>query len=166
MPTREAGRLKFTSALVKALLPSLASKALNPVQQWALFFIPNHPPTMTEIPMTEKIKGPKPFTETIGALRYGTLNEDLSKALHELTQKCVDTCKSGELTLKIKLKPGSGGQVEVFDDIVVKAPKEPKGSSIMFATVEGHLQRQDPRQMQIDGLRTVDMETGELRKVG
>ena len=110
--------------------------------------------------------GPRPFTDTLNALRFGTLTEDLTKALHELTQKCVDTGKAGELKLVIKLKPGSGGQVEVFDDIAVKAPKEQKGSSIMFATVENNLQREDPRQMSIAGLRTVDQETGELRRVG
>lgn len=109
--------------------------------------------------------GIRPFSDTLNTLRWGTLNDDLSKALNELTQKCSDTGKVGELTLKLKLKPGSGGQVEVFDDIIIKAPKEQKGSSIMFATVENNLQREDPRQLSIAGLRTVDMETGELKQV-
>lgn len=109
---------------------------------------------------------PRPFTDTLGALRFGTLNEDLSKSLNELVQACSSTGKTGELTLKIKLKPGKGGQIEVFDDIKLNAPKEERGSSIMFATPEGNLQREDPRQMQLEGLRAVDKETGELRKVG
>jgi hypothetical protein len=108
----------------------------------------------------------KPFNETIVAMRYGTLNEDLTEALHELVQKCDSTGKKGELTLKLTLKPGKGGQIEIIDDITIKAPKEEKATSIMFATVEGNLIREDPRQLQIEGLRTVDMETGELRKVG
>jgi hypothetical protein len=66
----------------------------------------------------------------------------------------------------LSLKPGKGGQIEVFDDIKVKSPKEERGSSIFFATPEGNLTRDDPKQLQIDGLRTVDMETGELRRVG
>jgi hypothetical protein len=70
------------------------------------------------------------------------------------------------LTLVLKLKPGKGGQIEIFDEIKISMPKEEKSSSIMFATPEGNLQREDPRQMQIDGLRTVDMETGELKRVG
>ena len=109
---------------------------------------------------------PRPFNHTITQLRYGTLNDDLTKALLELTQKCGDSGKVGELKLTIKLKPGKGGQMEVFDDIQLKLPKEEKGSSVMFATVDGNLQREDPRQMSISGLRTVDQETGELRKVG
>lgn len=110
--------------------------------------------------------GPKPFTDTLNALRYGTLTDDLTKELHALTLKCDSTGKAGELKLTIKLKPGKGGQMEVFDDIVVKAPKDEKGSSIMFTTVEGNLQREDPRQLNLEGLRSVDMETGELRRVG
>jgi len=108
----------------------------------------------------------RPFTDTLNALRFGTLNDDLSTALNDLVTACSNTGKVGELTLKIKLKPGKGGQIEVFDDIKVNAPKEERGSSIMFATPEGNLQREDPRQLQIDGLRSVDMETGELKRVG
>lgn len=108
----------------------------------------------------------RPFTDTLNALRFGTLTEDLTKALNELTQKVADTGRSGDLTLKLSLKPGKGGQIEVFDDIKVKAPKEERGSSIMFATPEGNLMREDPRQLQIEGLRTVDTKTGELKRVG
>ena len=77
----------------------------------------------------------------------------------------TETGRAGELRLTIKLKPGKAGQVEVSDDITVKAPKPERGTSIMFATPEGNLQREDPRQMSIEGLRSVDTETGELRHV-
>jgi hypothetical protein len=107
----------------------------------------------------------RPFTDTLAQLRYGTLGEDLTKALHELTLKCQDTGRSGALTLQLQLKPGKGGQIEVFDDIKVKLPKEERGSTIMFSTPEGNLTREDPRQMQIEGLRTVDKATGELKRV-
>ena len=53
----------------------------------------------------------------------------------------------------------------MFDDVKVKLPKEERGSSIMFSTPEGNLTREDPRQMQIEGLRTVDKSTGELKRV-
>ena len=48
---------------------------------------------------------PRPFTDTLGALRFGTLNDDLSKALHELVNACSSTGKVGDLKLTIKLKP-------------------------------------------------------------
>lgn len=110
--------------------------------------------------------GYRPFTDTLNTLRFGTLNDDMSQALQELTNKCADTGKAGTLTLTLSLKPGKGGQIEVFDEIKLKLPKEEKGSTLMFATPEGNLQREDPRQLKIEGLRSVDQETGELRKVG
>ena len=110
--------------------------------------------------------GIRRFTDTLNALRFGTLNDDLSESLHELTERCANTGKSGTLTLQLTLKPGKGGQIEVIDDIKVKLPKEEKGTTLMFATPEGNLTREDPRQLKLDGLRSVDMETGELKKVG
>jgi hypothetical protein len=106
----------------------------------------------------------KPFTDTLNALRFGTLSEELTKKLHELTAACTETQRSGAITLTLALKPGKGGQVEVFDDIKVKMPKEERGSSIMFATPEGNLQREDPRQKKLD-LRQVDTDTGEIRSI-
>lgn len=109
---------------------------------------------------------PRPFTDVLNSLRYGTLNDDLTKALNDLTTKCADTGRQGKLTLVLNLKPGKGGQIEIFDDIKVTAPKEERGSSIFWATPEGNLTRDDPKQRSIEGLRTLDQETGELRRVG
>lgn len=105
------------------------------------------------------------FPDTLNALRFGTLSDELTKELQALTQKCADTGRGGTITLTLSLKPGKGGQMEVFDDIKIKSPKEERGSSIMFATPEGNLQREDPRQRTLEGLRTVDQETGEIRRV-
>lgn len=106
----------------------------------------------------------KPFTDTLAALRFGTLNEELTAKLHELTVACTDTQRAGVLTLKLGLRPGKGGQIEVFDDVTITKPKEDRGSSIMFVTPEHNLVREDPRQMKL-GLKAVDMETGELLAV-
>lgn len=102
------------------------------------------------------------FADTVTALRFGTLADELTKQLQELTSKCADSGRSGSLTLTIALKPGKGGQMEVFDDLKVKLPKEERGSSIMFATPDGNLQREDPRQRSLE-LKSVDKETGEIR---
>lgn len=110
--------------------------------------------------------GPRIFTDTLTSLRYGTLVDDLTKAMTELTAKCADTGRAGTLTLQLTLKPGKGGQIEVFDDIKIKEPKDEVGSSIFFATPDGNLTRDDPKQLSIEGLRTVDQETGEIRRVG
>jgi hypothetical protein len=101
--------------------------------------------------------GFKPFTHTLSQLRFGSLSDELTEALGKLTQKCAETGRAGELHLALKLKPGKAGQIEITDDIKVKAPKEERGSSLMFCTPEGNLQREDPRQLSIEGLKSVEI---------
>lgn len=111
--------------------------------------------------------GKKPFNDTIVSLRYGTLHDELTEALNKLTDDVTRTGKVGALTLSIKLKPtNNSGQIEVIDDLKITTPKETKGTTIMFATPENNLTREDPKQLSLEGLRSVDMETGELRRVG
>lgn len=107
----------------------------------------------------------KPFVNTLTSLRFGSLHEELTDALGELTQQCSSTGKAGEIHLTLKLKPGKGGQIEVIDDIKVKAPKPERGSSIMFTTPEGNLQREDPRQMSFSELKTVGTTITNLKEV-
>lgn len=109
--------------------------------------------------------GIRPFSDTLVALRYGTLHDELSEALNQLVTKCESTQRAGSLTLTLKIKPSKAGRVEIIDDIKLTLPKEEKGSSIMFVTPEGNLQREDPRQMSLDGLRVVDKQDGELKRV-
>lgn len=107
----------------------------------------------------------KLFTDTLASLRYGSLVDELTTKMAELVAACEEHQKPGVLTLKIGLRPGKAGQMEVYDDVVLSLPKGEKGCSIMFVTPEGSLQREDPRQMKL-GLKTVDMDTGELRSIG
>lgn len=105
------------------------------------------------------------FNDTISALRYGTLSNELTSKLQELVGACSLTGRSGTLSLSIKLKPGKGGQIEVHDELKVTLPKEEKGTTLLFATTDNGLQREDPRQLSLEGLRTVDKDTGEIRQV-
>ena len=107
---------------------------------------------------------PRTFSATVDSLRYGKLGDELTQQLVDLTKKCQDAGKSGAITLTLALKPGKGGQMEVFDDIKIKSPKEERGSSIMFATEEGTLQREDPRQHKLPGIRSVDEPVAKVRE--
>lgn len=106
----------------------------------------------------------KPFTDIVNALRYGHLSEELTRQLHQLTLDCAAAGRPGTLTLAITLKPGKAGQMEVVDDIKLKPPKQDRGTSLMFATDDGALVREDPRQKKLD-LRQVDADTGEIRQI-
>lgn len=109
--------------------------------------------------------GIRPFTDTLTALRYGELLDELSDKLHEVVAACNETGKSGSLTLTLKFKPSRGGAIEINDDIKAKVPTLERGSTLMFPTPEGNLQREDPRQMKLDGLREVPRQADELRNV-
>lgn len=108
----------------------------------------------------------RPFHDTLSKLRHGQLNDELGQKLAELTSRCQDTGRAGAITLTITLKPGKAGQIEVYDDVKVKQPKDERGSTILWSTPDGNLQREDPRQLQIEALRAVPTDTTELRHVG
>lgn len=63
-------------------------------------------------------------------------------------------------TLKAKRKPigGKAGQVELDIDVKTKLPAPTRGKTLMFATPDNNLQRENPRQQTLDGLRTADQE--------
>lgn len=99
--------------------------------------------------------GTKNFSDTLQELRFGTLHDELSDKLQEVVNACINTGRVGSLTLQINLKPGKGGELEVTDKITCKVPELEKGTSIMWATPEGNLQRQDPRQQTLEGLKDI-----------
>lgn len=97
----------------------------------------------------------RPAVDTLREIRRGEMLDELAEHLAALVLACDRTGKPGALTVTLKLKPGRSGQVEIDDDIAVKAPKLSKGTTLMFGTPEGNLQREDPRQQQLPGLRQV-----------
>ena len=99
--------------------------------------------------------GIRPFADTLATIRYGELANDLSEQLNQLVTACVDTGKKGTLTLTLTLRPGKAGQLEIVDDVKAKFPPAERGTTLMFATPEGNLQREDPRQMSLAGIREV-----------
>ena len=88
------------------------------------------------------------------------LAEELADALNDMAHSSTETGKVSELALKIKLKPlgGSAGQVEVDTDVKTKLPQPARGKTLMFATPQNNLQRENPKQQTLDGLRTADQE--------
>lgn len=123
--------------------------------------------------MPEVLKSPTPqakrqsFSEFLESLDYGTISEEATHELNELVHACTETGKGGELVLSIKIKPvGKAGQVELDSDLKVKKPKPIRGKTLMFATPDNNLQREDPRQRTLDGVRSVAEETrGQVRAV-
>lgn len=122
--------------------------------------------------MSEALKSPTPqakrksFAETLAMLGYGEVEIEATNELNELVHACTETGKAGELTLSLKFKPvGKGSQIEVTNDLKVKKPKPVREVQILFATTDNNLQREDPRQRSLDGVRSVAEEQRAVRAV-
>jgi len=101
----------------------------------------------------------KPFTDFFKQLDFGNLEQEATDALQDIVHAATQTGKAGELTIKVKLKPiGTTGQVELEADVKAKVPQPTRGKTLMFATPDNNLQRENPRQTTLDGLRTADQE--------
>lgn len=85
------------------------------------------------------------------------LKEELTDTMNDLVHAITETGKAGELALKIKMKPigGKAGQMELENDVKSKLPQPTRGKTILFTTPDNNLQRTDPRQQSLDGIRTV-----------
>ena len=98
------------------------------------------------------------FVDTLKDIRHGDVIGELGAELSALVGAVRATGSKGVITLSITVKPASKGDVSALvleDEIKVKPPKFPKGSTILFATEDNALQKQDPRQPELSGLRTV-----------
>lgn len=98
---------------------------------------------------------PKTFVQQVALLRHGDLNDELDEKIAELIAECKATGKTGELILKLKIKPGTSGQAEIFDTVDLKLPKPARETSILFINDDASLQREDPRQRTLEGVKDV-----------
>lgn len=97
------------------------------------------------------------FLETLQEIRRGEIVGDLTADLMDLVAAVKATGKRGEIHLVLKVKPASLGDIGtlvITDEIKVKLPKMEKGSTILYATDENLLQRKDPRQPELAGLKS------------
>ncbi len=108
------------------------------------------------------------FIETLGELRKGTTLEELSTKLTVVVQAVRDTGKPGSLSFTLKVKPASKGDTGVLmleDSITTKVPQLERGATVFFATKDNSLSTRDERQLELEGLRVVEMETKPLKEV-
>lgn len=102
---------------------------------------------------------PDLFTHTINQLRYGQTAEELSAHVAACVNAARDTGKKAELTIKLVFKPeANGAQIFISDEIKPKIPAFPREATILFPTPQGNLQREDPRQTSLPGMRIVEDE--------
>lgn len=98
------------------------------------------------------------FIDTVRELRGGETLQDLADELQGLVCAVRQAGRPGKLVFTLTVKPASKGNVDTLlleDAIVIKAPVLDRACTIMFATANNILSRQDPRQPELSGLREV-----------
>lgn len=99
----------------------------------------------------------RPITDTLRSLRGGVLIDEASEALAELVNAVMESGKPGKLTIELALTKASrnSGALVIRDKVTVKRPAEDAFETILYATPEGSLVTQDPKQAQLE-LRQVE----------
>ncbi len=87
-----------------------------------------------------------------------------SDKLSELINAVTSTGKAGSLTLKIDLKPSTAGALAVRGDVKIKKPARMPREALLWATPDGNLLAEDPKQMKME-LKPVQEVKTELRQV-
>ncbi|MFA7290934.1 MAG: hypothetical protein WC023_01675 [Rhodocyclaceae bacterium] len=68
----------------------------------------------------------------------------------ELIKAVCENNKAGTLTLKIGVKPSTAGALAVKAEVSITKPKGLPPESLLWATPEGNLLAEDPRQTKLD----------------
>jgi hypothetical protein len=109
--------------------------------------------------------GTRPITDTLRLLDEGAFIDRCSNMLARLVRSVEETGKGGKLQITLQLKRGAKGALLISPEVTTKVPEPKLEPTMLYATVEGNLTTENPKQQKLD-LRQVDPETGELRSLG
>jgi hypothetical protein len=93
-----------------------------------------------------------------------TLLDDASDKLAEVVNAIVATGKAGTLTMKVFIKPSAAGALAVRGEVATKKPAALPREALLWATPEGSLITDDPKQVKFD-FKTVNVQKTELKSV-
>ena len=109
----------------------------------------------------------RPFSEWITDHARGTVDDEMTMAIAEVTEAVAHHDKPGTVVLKLKIEPaGNGGRTVATSCVVEAKPPQPGAEQSIFYVGEGgSLHRDDPYQTRLDvgDVRRVDTHTGEVR---
>lgn len=98
----------------------------------------------------------RPITDTLRHIGGGVFIDQASEKLAELVNAVDASGKAGVLTITIAVKKATrGGAMHIGGKIALKKPAEDPMEAMLFATPEGNLIADDPRQQKLD-LKRVD----------
>ncbi len=107
--------------------------------------------------MAQINKQPRGVMQILPELRNGDLVKELTAAIQDMAVAVETYQKGGEITLKLKYKPaqGSSNAIAITDELKVKIPTAPTRPTLMFTDESGSLTRNDPNQLELQGITIV-----------
>lgn len=88
--------------------------------------------------------------EALAQIRKGKCLTEAQQKLQEVVKTCRATGKAGELTIKLKVKPGAHGEMHVTGTSDGKVPKADVTASLFYDDENGALLRDDPKQIALE----------------
>jgi nitrogen fixation protein len=109
---------------------------------------------MNKTATPDTVSGKKFSDQLATDFERGQLDHDLTSDLNTLVKAVRATGKKGKIRLTIEVKPCdlNASQVEISNDITLALPRAPRQRTLAFTTEAGTLQREDPRQMGLEGI--------------
>lgn len=95
--------------------------------------------------------GARPITDTLRHIGGGVFVDLASDKMNELVSAVSETGKAGKLTLEVSVKKATrGGAMHITGKVQLKKPAEEPMEAMLFATPEGNLVADDPKQTKLD----------------
>lgn len=108
--------------------------------------------------------------DVFAGIRGGTVLNEANRDLIALIQSVRATGKKGSITLTLTVAPDSDKSdenlLELVPDYKVKAPIPPRGKGLYYATQDGGLTKEDPRQIDAFPEDVTDISEARLAAVG
>ena len=93
----------------------------------------------------------RPITDTLRHIGGGVFIDTASDKMAELVNAVDASGKAGKLTLEVTVKKATrGGAMHITGKVTCKKPAEDAMEAMLFATPEGNLVADDPRQQKLD----------------
>jgi hypothetical protein len=93
----------------------------------------------------------RPIMDTLRHIGGGTFLDNASEELAALVNAVDVSGKGGTITLTIAVKKATrGGAMHIAGKVAVKKPGDEPMEAMLFATPEGNLIAEDPRQQKLD----------------
>ena len=99
----------------------------------------------------------RPIVDAFRHLRGGLMLDEAGEGLAEVVRAVEETGRGGKLIIELSIKPaGKTGALSITDKITAKVPQGERLDTLMYATPEGNLVTEHPKQNKLD-LKSVEI---------